>query len=81
MLEKTYKIKLEDKAAFLNRLEKAGVHIDSYRITDNKLEGYFEITIVGPENIDKAKLILRQSPKIDQITELIYKMVQEELSK
>ena len=81
MIEKTYKIKLEDKAAFLNRLEKAGVNVDSYRITDNKFKGYFEITFVGPENINKAKTILRQSPKIDRITELIYKMVQEEVSK
>lgn len=37
---KTYKVKLEDKAALLNRLEKAGVAVDSQAIKDNKLEGY-----------------------------------------
>jgi len=33
-----YKIKLEDKAAFLNRLDKAGIEVDSYEVTDNKFE-------------------------------------------
>ena len=78
---KTYKIKLEDKAAFLNRLEKFGVNIKSYEITDNKLGGYFEITFFDDSDIDKVKVILRQSPKIDQIKEMIYKIVREELSK
>ena len=32
-----FKIKLEDKAAFLNRLEKQGVGLDSTQIVDNKL--------------------------------------------
>ena len=27
---KTYKVKLEDKAALLNRLEKAGVHVNTH---------------------------------------------------
>jgi hypothetical protein len=31
----TFKIKLEDKAAFLNRMEKQGVGLDSTQITDN----------------------------------------------
>jgi hypothetical protein len=39
----TYKIKMEDKAALLNRLEKAEVNTDSYNIIDNKMKGYFEI--------------------------------------
>jgi hypothetical protein len=78
---KTYKIKLEDKAAFLNRLEKVGVKVDSYEITDNKLEGYFEFTTTDPITDNIVKTILKQSPKIDRIKEMIRKMVREELSK
>ena len=78
---KTYKIKLEDKAAFLNRLEKVGVEVDSYEIVDNKLEGYFEFTTTDPVTDNIVKTILKQSPKIDQIKEIIRKIVREELSK
>ncbi len=78
---KTYKIKLEDKAAFLNRLEKVGVKVDSYEITDNKLEGYFEFTTTDPVTDNIVKTILKQSPKIDRIKEMIRKIVREELSK
>jgi hypothetical protein len=78
---KTYKIKLEDKAAFLNRLEKVGVKVDSYEITDNKLEGYFEFTTTDPITDNIVKTILKQSPKIDRIKEMIRKIVREELSK
>ena len=42
----TYKIKLEDKAAFINRLDKLGVEVDSYEIVDDKLKGYFIFNIV-----------------------------------
>jgi hypothetical protein len=78
---KTYKIKLEDKAAFLNRLEKVGVKVDSYEITDNKLEGYFEFTTTDPVTDNIVKTILKQSPKINRIKEMIRKIVREELSK
>jgi hypothetical protein len=78
---KTYKIKLEDKAAFLNRLEKVGVKVDSYEIMDDKLKGYFEFTTTDPVTDNIVKTILKQSPKIDQIKEIIRKIVREELSK
>ncbi len=32
----TFKIALEDKAAFLNRMEKAGVALDTDQAVDNK---------------------------------------------
>jgi predicted ATP-binding protein involved in virulence len=76
---KTYKIKMEDKAALLNRLDAAEVDTDSYKIVDNKLEGYFEFTLMTPEDIEKTKIILRQSPKIDKITEILRRLVREEL--
>jgi hypothetical protein len=75
----TYKIKLEDKAAFLNRLDKLDVKIDSYEIKDNKLKGYFEVNIDNPEVNNIVKTILRQSPKINDIKETLRKMVREEL--
>ena len=65
-----FKIKLEDKAAFLNRLEKQGVGLDSTQIVDNKLEGYFEATIDEPKQLEVAKSILKQSPKINTIKEM-----------
>jgi hypothetical protein len=65
-----FKIKLEDKAAFLNRMEKAGVGLDSNQITDNKLKGYFEATIDEPKQLEVAKSILKQSPKINTIKEM-----------
>jgi hypothetical protein len=40
-MEKHFKIKSEDKAALLNRMEKAGVGLGSEQIVDNKLEGLF----------------------------------------
>lgn len=78
---KTYKIKLEDKAAFLNRLDKVGVKVGTYEIVDDELKGYFEFTATDPVTDNIVKAILKQSPKIDQIKEMIRKIVREELSK
>jgi hypothetical protein len=66
----TFKIKLEDKAAFLNRMEKAGVELNTEQTVDNKLEGYFEVTIDEPKQLEAAKLILKQSPKINIINKM-----------
>jgi hypothetical protein len=66
----TFKIKLEDKAAFLNRMEKQDVGLDSTQIVDNKLKGYFEANIVEPKQLQVAKGILKQSPKINTIKEM-----------
>ena len=78
---KTYQIKIEDKAAFLNRIEKLGVQVGSYEIQDNKLEGYFEFTTTDPITDKMVKTILRQSPKINQLKELLRQLVREELKK
>ena len=77
---KTYKVKHDDKAALLNRLEKAGVMVDTQTIKDNKLEGYFEITFSDPQDLEFMKTILKQSPKIDTLKEAIRRIVREELS-
>jgi hypothetical protein len=77
----TYKIKLEDKAAFINRLDKLGVEVDSYEIVDNKLKGYFEFNTSDPITDNIIKTVLKQSPKINRIKEILRKLVREELSK
>lgn len=66
----TFKIKLEDKAAFLNRMEKQGEAIGSEQIQDNKLKGYFEVNINNPKQLEIAKAILKQSPKINTLSEM-----------
>jgi predicted house-cleaning noncanonical NTP pyrophosphatase (MazG superfamily) len=65
-----YKIKLEDKAAFLNRLEKQGIAVDSFDIKDNKLGGYFEFNVDDPQVNEIIKTILKQSPKINKLKEM-----------
>lgn len=65
-----YKIKLEDKAAFLNRLEKQGITVDSFDIRDNKLGGYFEFSTDDPQANEIIKTILKQSPKINKLKEM-----------
>ena len=65
-----FKIKLEDKAAFLNQMEKAGVELNTNQMVDNKLKGYFEATIDEPKQLGIAKSILKQSPKINTIKEM-----------
>ena len=65
-----FKIKLEDKAAFLNRMEKVGTELNTNQMVDNKLEGYFEVTIDEPKQLEVAKSILKQSPKINIINKM-----------
>lgn len=77
---KTYKIKLEDKAAFLNKLEKIGIMVDSNSIKDNKLEGYFTFTSSSEEEEEILKTVFKQSPKIDVLKEYIKKIIRKELS-
>ena len=75
----TFKIKLEDKAAFLNRMEKAGEGLDTDQAVDNKLEGYFEVTVDEPKQLEAVKTILKQSPKITQMESKKKKMTKDQL--
>ena len=75
----TFKIKLEDKAAFLNRMEKAGAGLDTDQAVDNKLEGYFEVTVDEPKQIEAVNTILKQSPKITQMESKKKKMTKDQL--
>ena len=75
----TFKIKLEDKAAFLNQMEKAGVELNTNQMVDNEFKGYFEVTIDEPKQLQIAKGILKQSPKITQMENNKKKMTKDEL--
>jgi hypothetical protein len=74
-----FKIKLEDKAALLNRMEKAGDEISSNQIKDNKVEGYFELVVDDPKQLEIVKSILNKSPKINTIKEMKKSLTKSEL--
>jgi hypothetical protein len=78
-MAKHYKIKLEDKAALLNHLQALDINIDSFDITDNKLDNTFEFTVEDPEIIDMINTVLKRSPKINQVKEQLKAMIREEL--
>ena len=69
----TYKIKLEDKAAFVNSLEGMRIEGSSYKIIDNIPKGYFEFIVSDPITKDIVKQILKKSPKINTIKEITNK--------
>lgn len=64
---KKFTIKSEDKAAFLNRLDKLGIAVDSYAIKDNKLDSNFSIEFIDPQAISTINQMLKRSPKINQV--------------
>jgi hypothetical protein len=70
-MAKTYKIKSEDKAAFLNRMEKMKSPISTSQIKDIPEEEAFEVTIEDPEQLILVKNILQQAPKINIVKENI----------
>jgi len=78
---KTYKIKLEDKAALINALKGINIGIDSFDIVDVLPKGYFEITFNNPQDEDTAKSILNTHKGIDQLKEMLRRLIREELKK
>jgi hypothetical protein len=78
-MAKHYKIKLGDKAAFLNHLQALNINIDSFDIVDNKLDDCFEFTVEDPQIIDMINTVLKRSPKINQVKEQLKAMIREEL--
>jgi hypothetical protein len=78
-MAKHYKLKLEDKAALLNHLQALNINIDSFDITDNKLDDTFEFTVEQPEIVNMVNTILKRSPKISQVKEQLKVMIREEL--
>jgi hypothetical protein len=78
-MTKHYKIKLEDKAAFLNKIERVGVKVDSFDIKDNKLDNMFEFDVTDPIAIKTINQVLNQSPKINSVKEHLKNIIREEL--
>jgi len=78
-MAKHYKLKMEDKAALLNHLQALNVNIDSFDITDNKLDNTFEFTVEQPEIINMVNTVLKRSPKISQVKEQLKAMIREEI--
>jgi hypothetical protein len=66
---KIYRIKMEDKAAFLNRMKKYNIPVDITKIKDNKLEGYFSIQFENPEDVKTINILLNKAPKINTLHE------------
>ena len=78
-MAKHYKLKLEDKAAFLNHLQALNINIDSFDITDNNLDDTFEFTVEQPEIVNMINTVLKRSPKISQVKEQLKAMIREEI--
>jgi hypothetical protein len=74
-----FKIKLEDKAAFLNRMETTDKKISSNQIKDNNEEKYFELVVTNPEQLEIVKSILNTSTKINTIKEMKKSLTRSEL--
>ncbi len=78
-MAKHYKLKMEDKAALLNHLQALNINIDSFDITDNKLDDTFEFTVEQPEIVNMINTVLKRSPKISQVKEQLKAMNREEI--
>ena len=71
-----YKIKSEDKAAFLNRLEKLKINVSSNdlknktKLQDGNVISWFELTVTNPEHEQQINNIINQSPAINIISEM-----------
>lgn len=78
---KHYKLPLRDKAALLNKFDKVGIKVDSFDIKDDKINGTFEFTVDDDETQKAINAVLKQSPKIDQLKEMLRKLVREEIKR
>ncbi len=78
-----FKIKAEDKAAFINKLEKLGIKVSTANMksgTDTrggKTIKWFTFDVPNPDDVKQIKGMLRQSPAITKLKE----MVERELKK
>lgn len=81
----TFKIKAEDKAAFINKLEKLGIKVDTSNMkngTDSrggKTIKWFTFDVPNPDDVKQIKAMLRQSPAITKLKEEIRKEVRKYL--
>lgn len=81
----TFKIKAEDKAAFINKLEKLGIEVDTSSMkngTDSrggKIIKWFTFDVPNPDDVKQVKAMLRQSPAITKLKEAIKKEIRKHL--
>jgi cell division protein FtsX len=80
-LPKKYNIKMEDKAAFVNKASALGFEIDSFDVKDDKLTNTFSITVNTPQEVEIVKYVLKSSPHIDDVREMVKKAIKEEIKK
>jgi hypothetical protein len=73
----TFKIKLEDKAAFESRLKAKNAALSTNQMKD--FEDYFEVVITNPKQLEAVETILKQSPKINTIKEMANKLTKDKL--
>jgi len=72
----TFKIKAEDKAAFINKLEKLGIEVDTQNMKNGtetrggKTIKWFTFDVPNPDDVKQIKAMLRQSPAITKLKEL-----------
>jgi len=78
---KTFRIKMEDKAAFINRIEKLGISVATNNIKDDLVTNSFMVQTDNPEEIRVIKSVLKSSPKINDLKEIISKIIKEEINK
>lgn len=80
MEPKTFKIKMEDKAAFINKAEKLGVDVNSFNIKDDLINNAFLITFFEPEEVEAVKTILKQSSDINTVKEYLRREIKEQFA-
>jgi hypothetical protein len=78
---KTFKIKMEDKAAFISRIGKLGIQVASNNIKDDLVTNSFIVQTDDPEEIRVIKSVLKSSPKINDLKEMISRIIKEEVNK
>ena len=80
-MAKHYKIKLEDKAAFLNKLKYLGITVDNFELHDDRLNDVFEFTVEDPDIIKTINTVLKRSPAISDVKERLNRIIKEEVQK
>jgi hypothetical protein len=78
---KIYTIKLEDKAALINTLKSINIGIDSFNIVDNVQDKSFDITFKKEQDEEAAKDILKTHKGINQLEELLRRIIHEEFKR
>ena len=80
-MEKTFKIKMKYKAAFISAIEKDGVDVASNNIKDDLVTDTFIIQTDNPEEIRAIQSVLKSSSKIKNLKEVIKTIIREEIQK